>query len=365
MSSLSQLVTGLAARRAALFGDGSYEVERGGLLLPAARRTKPRAVNLHGSSIQIADEFGEVHNFNTQDYAAMQDELDFVYFSAIHKACGTSSAEEQIEKEEPHLLIRDAELYAAKCTQAYGVPIAVHDPSADLSKDKAMPKKVDTWFRVMKSPTDESKKKKKKCGGDGELTLFEAQQRLKAKKKKKAEDKAEKKGDGKKKGRATDLIDIKETPTQHEDNSSGVLVAEEEAPKEKKPLPLAPGQVTVGKSVENENFFLHHARVSRFAVALRLLPFHLQQRRRLQRMVRLNEAWRAVEGHITGVLSSARFHDVVIMLTNANTSNSFQPSKQETERAWASALQRHDELAGVNDVMEFSSFCVAIDSLGL
>ena len=178
----------------------------------------------------------------------------------------------------------------------------------------------------------ESEKKEKE-----ELTLFEAQRRLKAKKEKLGA-KGEKKS-----------------------------VTKEEAPGKEKPLSLTPGQVTSGKGVENEDFFLQHARLSRIAVALRLLPFHLQQRRRVQRMVRLNEAWRVADGHIAGALSPTRFHDAAMMLANANAdaSEGVKPSKEETARAWASALQRHDELAGVNDVMEFSSFCAAIDSLGL
>ena len=71
-----------------------------------------------------------------------------------------------------------------------------------------------------------------------------------------------------------------------------------------------PGQIMIGEAVENEASF-ENAQVSRFAVALYLPPFHLRQRRRVQRMVRLNEAWRVGEGHVTGVLSLARFHELL------------------------------------------------------
>ena len=89
----------------------------------------------------------------------MQEELDFVYFSSIHKA---RTEEKQVANEKPHLLICDEERYASKCAQAYGMPVKAHDssgPLTSLSGVGVIPKRVDTRLGKQRFWRDPMKRK--------------------------------------------------------------------------------------------------------------------------------------------------------------------------------------------------------------
>ena len=343
---LSSHVMGLTARRAALFSDLNDEFERHGLLLPASHRKKKGPVQLHDTKIECIDEFGEVHTFNTQDYASFEEELDFVNYSANARQKGKADRE---KNNEPRLVISDAKLYTEKCRA-----------TRSISKEE-----------VSSVGVKESSAKLQASHGKCEvehLSLFDAQQKLQEKRKRATA----KKREGGHVIAKNEIVNIEGGDSPGEEGL-GVRVGVEARKREEVQLDetltytnskteLASVSVKVGESVKHEDYFLRNAQVDRFAVALCLLPMHLEQRRRVQRMIWLNEAWRSADGHIVGAISKLKFTEVVAMLEKGSSSKLKDGAANE---AWTSALRRQDALMNVNDVMQFPSFCAAIESLDI
>jgi hypothetical protein len=387
----------------------------------------------------FGDEYGEQYEFDSREFSALEARGEVDFTTATTPISGSSNnssnngrkelGEEESGKSWPLLVVADAAVYAAECSRMYGQSVSVYDPNRPKPAAR-----TDTWFRSYRGGSrgsveekdkghytgvvkpsaqhqeeeeeeqEEQEEQEDKVDEDvnlGNLTLYEAQERRRAtnqnrksKKKKTKTKKSDTSASSASAAASTVRCSQKKDaaskqlhpPNEHQYGgdepvpSVPVLQPVPPAPtalSSSSPhmAPVPPTEVVLGQLVQNESEFIRCAQVDRYAVALALLPFHLQQRDRLLRMIWLNELWRSGDGHVCGgVMPLPQFQATVMhLLRAAHPSHDDEALSELVRFTWINCVHRRDLIKGVSGlveddnggggVLDFETFCHAVDVL--